>query len=637
MSWLSDRRRDLGHGPGPAGRLRRRALLGGAVATGAAGVGLGLSRAGELPAALGLRSGGADPEPVTMAMHLHGSFSEGQASMAAHLAQAQRLGVDVVWWTDHDWRMSGYGYREAVHFDGLEEDEDGRWWRWTPEREGALRVGGGELVDEPRSPDEPGRALRLVASGEGTMWYAASAWNFTYRTSLADTELELDVLRETAAGRLLVEVTASYHPATGGRPAGQYAVCYEVGGDRPGVARRAEGLRGVVELPAAAGRWQRLRLRPVDDLAAIWPDLVAEDNSLYRLRIGLTAGPVAPLGGTARAVPPGGTAHADPAGSTARAVVDRLRLRRTERAGQAGLHLRDELMRRYATRYPRVAQRSGLEVSLVRHLNWYGGDLRLPDYGGRPPVIDPSLPAAEAMVGLVHRAGGLVSYNHPMQGEVAQPDALARLLVDRRALGCDLVEIGYPGDLGKLLWVLDATARNAVFYTGVGVSDDHAGTDWLEQRANYLTGVWAASTGTADLLGGLRAGRAWFANPKHWRGVLDLRCAGRGAMGGALVTAYPRVDLTVLATELPAGGALELLVGRADLAGAEPAVVRTTTVPARQVRGGSYQASVEPGGGAYVRAVVRAGDGSVAGVGNPLWLLRRDPPHGIPADRRLTA
>ncbi|HET8659637.1 MAG TPA: hypothetical protein VFM55_11630 [Micromonosporaceae bacterium] len=613
------RPRDAGHVPGSTGRLRRRALLGGAAATGVAGLGLGLSRTGELPAALGLRGGGEGAEPVTMAMHLHGPFSEGQASMAAHLAQAQRLGVDVVWWTDHDWRISGYGYREAVRFDGLEEDEDGRWWRWTPEREGALRAGGGELVDEPRSPDEPGRAMRLSASGEGTMWYAASAWNFTYRTSLAGTELELDVLRETAAGRLLVEVTASHHPATGGRPAGQYAVCYEVGGDRPGMARRAEGLRGVVELPAPAGRWQRLRLRPVDDIAAIWPDLVAEDNSLFRLRVGLTAGPAGQPGGTARA------------------VVDRLRIRRTQRAGQAGLHLRDELMHRYAARYPQVAQRSGLEVSLVRHLNWYGGDLRLPDYGGRPPVIDPSLPAAEAMVGLVHRAGGLVSYNHPMQGEVAQPGALARLLVDRQALGCDLVEIGYPGDLDKLLWVLDATARNAVFYTGVGVSDDHAGTDWLEQRANYLTGVWAASTGTADLLGGLRSGRAWFANPKHWRGVLDLRYAGRGAMGGALVTAYPRVEVTVLATDLPAGGALELLVGRADLAGAAPAVVRTTTVPARQVRGGSYRMSVEPGGGAYLRAVVRSGDGGVAGVGNPLWLLRRDPPHGIPADRRLTA
>jgi predicted metal-dependent phosphoesterase TrpH len=46
-----------------------------------------------------------------MAMHLHGSFSEGTASMDAHLKQAQRLGVDVLWWTDHDFRVAALGYR----------------------------------------------------------------------------------------------------------------------------------------------------------------------------------------------------------------------------------------------------------------------------------------------------------------------------------------------------------------------------------------------------------------------------------------------------------------------------------------------------------------------------------------------
>jgi hypothetical protein len=60
-------------------------------------------------------------EPVTMAMHLHGSFSEGTASMDAHLQQAQRLGVDVLWWTDHDFRVAALGYRQAVRFDGPSE------------------------------------------------------------------------------------------------------------------------------------------------------------------------------------------------------------------------------------------------------------------------------------------------------------------------------------------------------------------------------------------------------------------------------------------------------------------------------------------------------------------------------------
>ena len=48
-------------------------------------------------------------DPVSVAMHLHSSFSEGTASMATHLDQARRLGVDVLFWTDHDFRVSAQG------------------------------------------------------------------------------------------------------------------------------------------------------------------------------------------------------------------------------------------------------------------------------------------------------------------------------------------------------------------------------------------------------------------------------------------------------------------------------------------------------------------------------------------------
>ena len=595
---------------------RRTLVLGGAAAAaGVAGLGFAIGRPLMARPSGATSAGTPVPgtlSPVSMAMHIHGSFSEGQASMAAHLAQAERLGVDVLWWTDHDWRVNAYGYRRAVRFDGMEELEDDLWWRWAEEREGPLDGGGGEFVSEPRSPDEPGSALRLTARGAGTLWYAGTAWNFTYRTSLAQTTIELDVFPETAQGRLVVELTASYHPSTGGRPAGRYVLRYEV--DQAGrQGSRADGLVGIVEVPAPTGRWQRLTLRPVEDIAALWPDLEAADNSLFGIRIGISGGS---------------------------AVVDRLRFIRTGRVGQEALALRDELIRGYAERYPGVIQRSALEVSLVRHLNWFGETVRLPDYGGRSPVLDRSLQSATAMVRFIQSQGGLACYNHPMQGEVGNPAALAKLLVAERALGCDLVEIGYPADLGKLLRVLDATARNAVLYTATGVTDDHAGDDWLNQKANYLTGVWAASTGTADLLDGLRAGRAWFADPKQWRGTLDLSYAGAPAMGGALVTSYPRVDLRVFATDLPAGAVLELVVGRVDLAGPdrpEPAIVRTTTVPARDVRGGAYELAVEPEDGAYVRAMIRGANGAVIGVGNPVWLLRRPPPAGIPPARRLTA
>jgi len=108
------------------------ALGAGLSATGAAALGAG-ALARRLPT---LR-------PVSMAMHVHASFSEGGswlacgggASMMAQLHQATRNGVDVIWWTEHDWRMQAYGYFDGIAFDGTAEN--GRL-EWIVQNEGAV-------------------------------------------------------------------------------------------------------------------------------------------------------------------------------------------------------------------------------------------------------------------------------------------------------------------------------------------------------------------------------------------------------------------------------------------------------------------------------------------------------------------
>ena len=76
---------------------RRRVLQGAASAATLAGVGVAIGpmigRAAQVNAA---------EVPIRMAMHIHASFSEGTASMQAHLAEAERTGVDVIWWTEHE-------------------------------------------------------------------------------------------------------------------------------------------------------------------------------------------------------------------------------------------------------------------------------------------------------------------------------------------------------------------------------------------------------------------------------------------------------------------------------------------------------------------------------------------------------
>ena len=113
--------------------INRRQMLarGAAAGIGAAFLPTAVSTAVAAPSKNGRRS-------VSMAMHIHSCFSEGTASMDAHLQQTTDLGVEVIWRT--------------------------------------------------------GRAMRLQALAATPAWgelmYEGNAWNTTYTTSLAATVLD---------------------------------------------------------------------------------------------------------------------------------------------------------------------------------------------------------------------------------------------------------------------------------------------------------------------------------------------------------------------------------------------------------------------------------------------------------------
>lgn len=557
-------------------------------------------------------------DPVTMAMHIHGSFSEGPASMDAHLYQARRLGVDVIWWTDHDFRAAAHGFRTAVGFDDLMEKRqfDTRW-RWDPMRWGELAASGHAFVTAPHSPDEEGSACRVWATapaggGWATYLLEGHAYNSTYSTSYADTVLELDVLPEVTSGnaQVVVEVVSSYRPPSGGRPAGQYRMQYRVGAPR-GRSLEANGLRGVIGVPAGNG-WQRLRMDLRADHAALWPDTVSRDASLYRIRVGVRVRN----------------------GASARGVVDRLRFHRERRSAADGRAMVQDAMRPYRDRYPAIRQFAGVEVSMVPHLNAFGGDGTWPQYPPGKPRRDYTVRAQRDMVRFLHGHGSTVSINHPSPGE-----NLSRQLVRTDGVGADLIEIGTGVAVERLAESFDVAARNAVFLTATGVSDDHVGHDWLKpQGKRWITGTWCSTRRRDDLCAAVRAGRAWFYDPLWWRGEFDLLADGRVPMGGVLLTRHRRVSLRVTATRLPGGGSVEVIRGRCDRAGAAhpQALNRSTTVPAREVTRGSWSTDVFRGDGCYVRAMVRNAQGAVVGFSNPVWLLpaRLDGDVSVPRARR---
>jgi hypothetical protein len=598
--------------PVSAGMNRRGFLISGA----------GLGAAGTLGVPTGTAGAFAKPtrDPVSMAMHIHSSFSEGVGSMDAHLAQARRLGVDVIWWTDHDFRKLAHGYRTSVGFDGPNEPAAHWNFDWQARSSGPLASGSHSFVDTPVNPSESGGKMQVVASAKSSSTWATHAMqahsqNSVYSTSYSDTTVELDVYPQQLGSdaRIVVEIMSSYRPASGGRPAGQYRIQYRLG---DGAGRRTEdrGRLGVIGLAAPpVGDWYRLTIRPRNDHAELWPDTVADDASLWRINIGLMVRN----------------------GASARAVFDRLRFHRSRDGSTSANQLQLAAIDAYRSRYPNIGQFAASEISLVMHLNAFGGTGALPAYESPNAVKDNSLAAQRDMISFLRRQGATVCLNHPMVGAASARDLAVRL-IRTNGMGAQLMEVGTVMRPGRLAGVFDAAARNGVLLTANGATDDHSGRDWLSGR-RWITRVWSPTLQQGDLCRSLESGRAWFYDPLHWDGQLNIVVGGMH-MGGVLFTRKRHVNVAVRATDLPRGAWVDLVIGKCDFAGprAPRPVNRVRRLPRRRFASGVWHGQVDRHGGCYVRAAVRRANGDLIGFSNPVWVLpphRRDDVH-VPALRR---
>ncbi len=504
----------------------------------------------------------------SMAMHIHGCFSEGAGSMEAQLDQAATNGIDVIWWSEHEFRMTASGARRVLHLDGLSESEDGLAWTWTAASSGSLTEKSATFVTGPVSPaDTAGsKALKLVgrstSSAFATYRLNGSQYNTLHRTSLDGTTMLVDV-NPTAVGPngyLAVFLTTSHRPAGGGETAGSYTLEYRVGGDQAVGSRVRSGRNGIISLGAAAGCLDHAVDRP-------------------RCRHGRSLA----LGGRARrllytvAIGVGSRL-----GFRTEGHVDFLRFDRVRKSPSEVLDLQRELMGAYAPRFPSVTQHGALEWSMLnQHVNWYGGSLTLPPPTSPPWQKDTSTAAMLAATQRIHDAGGVASYNHPFgsgtgsaSSQSAQDSARrgrATELIAARAYGCDILEVGYPVkggvQIAGYLSLWDALSRNGIFVTGTGVSDDHSGQNWLTLSANFVTWAWAGSTESGALTQALAAGRVYWGNPAVFRGQLDLVVDGYVPMGAVSVEALTTRSLRVIATGLPSGSTVDVVTGVVDYAG----------------------------------------------------------------------
>jgi hypothetical protein len=595
---------------------------------------------GPQPAEASAQHGGSGDRPgtVSMAMHIHASWSEGTASMQTHLDQATKTGIDVLFWTDHDFRLAEHGYPDVIHMTGPTETVNKVVWTWTQQSTGTLagsQVAWDATKASPADSTVPG-SLHLMVQSAGaaaaSVAVKGSAANTVDQRSVYDQKITVDVFPASVSPNnyLTLKATTSFRPATHGRPAGQYTLTYIIDGTQ-NRSRTRDGIAGTVHVPADQGRWNTLEIRPEEDMERLWPDIVAADAAMFALTLGAVSTQERPAEGW----------------------FDLLRITRPPRSANAPLQKQAELMRGYAHRFPAVRQYQGMEVSLLKptHFNWFGQHLTMPEFANPTPTADPDPDAAFAVVDMIHASGGLVSYNHPFGTSnpavlpVGQQDtmraAVAASVVTDRAMGSDILEVGYPSrggvDLDHHAQVWDVASRNGLFLTGTGVSDDHSGQDWFGQQANFVTWSYAKSRDLDQLLPSLSSGNVFFGNPAIFTGTLGLLVDGKAPMGSITVSHAKSRNVRILADRLPAGSTVRVVRGTVDLAG--PAVPEPGTtvqdLAASSFKRGYLDLKVDTSAPRFVRVEVRAADGTAIALSNPVWLLRDTPEGGIPRHRSV--
>lgn len=87
------------------------------IARGTAALRYGLALAIVLAAGGPWATAQAVEQAYCVAMHVHGSFSEGDGSMEWHTDKASQAGVDAIWWSEHDWRSTQWHYTTKYTFE----------------------------------------------------------------------------------------------------------------------------------------------------------------------------------------------------------------------------------------------------------------------------------------------------------------------------------------------------------------------------------------------------------------------------------------------------------------------------------------------------------------------------------------
>jgi hypothetical protein len=593
-----------------------------------------------------------EPEPPSLhpwsvQLHVHGSFSEGLASMESHSYEATDVGLDAIWWSDHDWRLTTYHTLSRFSFeDGpIEQDRAGDWiltgGRFTPNFRPELR----EALKRRTTSGFTERTSERAFEGAHS-FQVSSAWlGPEYRDYVAYLAAPMPGFRRPLAADLTlrlalwpdgieqdalawIEVKLSEHAPREDEhiELEQHVLRYVFGS--PALAPYREYAVYWIPLEHEPRTWNELALPITKDAAEGFPftDAAGLDDSLTGIAVGLQT-----RNGQAGTV-----------------FVDDIVLEQGRRGAEMFERQR-EAIDAVAADYPNLRQLQGVEVSYLHpHLNEFSVDTELLDYDALAAdsgLLDATGSVGEAelapffarrAVERAHARGGLVSFNHFLGTDpegrepTAKRDEVLKELLEHRLYGADLIEVGYRDrgghSLRDHLWAWDQLAlRAGLRPVGIGVSDHHGGPlRWRTMANNFVSWILAPSPEKADLIDGLRAGRVWFGDITQFDGTLALTTDGGAVMGQEVVTDRSSVTIDVAVDGLEATDRV-ILVESGELTeylDAEGPSYR-----------GTFEVALPDRPGSLVRVECIARDGTAHAFSNPIHFLREVPEGGLDEGR----
>jgi hypothetical protein len=500
------------------------------------------------------------------APHVHSCFSEGTGSFDWQVWHAALSGYDLVWWSEHDWRVSCHTYLEAVDFEpgggvsfDFESTGDGARGQITS-RVGSVRRG----------------ALSLATGTAGGECLAhLSELRHRFRYCLASgLEVSLRVMAQSLrmGDAFSVGFDLSRHP--GEKRSLVYRFRWEGSEDGSAAPEGDTPWAIIVPRTLPTGGWVTVRLPVSRDAASSWPNGL--DGNLMQIWFELLA-----------------QAETD-------VLVDDLTFAH-ETCGERLVGIQTQ----WTHDYPNIRHEIGGEISLDSpHMNRYGGDpsVVLYDLGRVWEAQSSVTDDADEVVRVVHRSSGLVSWCHPLPG-IGEP------MIERRFAGADIVEVGYRRRAGSTLeehlalW--DGASASGIVITAIGVNDSH-GRSWAPWESNFGTWLEAPVDDTHALLRAMRDGHAFFGDPVLFRGHLELR-SGDARTGDTVVGDAPH-PLEVALTDIGESRTVRLIV--------DGELLREWSGVSGS---GVLEELLQPGRARSVRAEIWSADGRALAFTNPIF------------------